>query len=99
MAYYSYSIDEKNKLVFTGELPLNEFVPEGYEPEVYVQESWPDGTPWGSREEAISWAENFLNFLNDPNATHTAGPNPENPTVEIEYFAEDTENGNSVSES
>lgn len=45
-----------------------------------VQESWPDGTPWGSDAEATAWGELFVLSVN-PNHPTLPGNSPELPEV------------------
>jgi len=48
--------------------------------EVVYQPSWPDGTTWGSVEEATSWAAQHVESMLDLTAD-LAGPSPDFPTI------------------
>lgn len=42
------------------------------------QPCWPDGTPWANENEARTWADLQIAWMNDPenNPEPPAGPNP-----------------------
>ena len=44
-----------------------------------VQPHWPDGTPWGNKDEAFAWASAFIAALEDTEAP-LAGDSPSEPT-------------------
>lgn len=45
------------------------------------QPAWPDGTPWGSVEEASTWAAAHHTAITDLSSQYVAGPSPDMPTV------------------
>lgn len=50
-----------------------------------VQPCWPNGTAWANKEEAESWAQTEVNFMNDPSIKIIAGFSPEEPTVSVTF--------------
>lgn len=45
-----------------------------------LQPTWPDGTAWGSKKAAETWAKAYIASIEDPTAP-LAGDNPKTPTV------------------
>ncbi len=45
------------------------------------QPTWPDGTAWGSVEDATSWAIAHYTATTDLGSEYIAGPSPDAPTI------------------
>jgi hypothetical protein len=69
---YEIAADNTVK-VWTGEEPYPA------DPTV-LQPWWPDGTPWGSAEEATLWAQTYITSVTNPSADRP-GSRPSHPTV------------------
>jgi len=74
---YRYEIDENNEIrIWDLDNPNELDAPFLYQP------TWPDMTPWGSREEAESWALAFIDSRNEE-SNFAAGFSPDEPVI---YF-------------
>ena len=63
---FSYTVDNNNVVkIFSN----NQTEP------VIIQPNWPNGTNWGSSEDASTWAQLCINSIEDPDAPYApAGP-------------------------
>lgn len=69
---YTYEIDENNAVrIWSLRKPLPGNAPSLFQP------SWPDQTPWASKEEAENWAKAFIECREDETGTYKTGKNPE----------------------
>ena len=74
-----YEITDKNEInIWLTEEPHAD-VPNIYQP------SWPDGTPWESKEQAEIWAQKYIANVQD-HSKPKPGPNPFMPELEDSYF-------------
>jgi hypothetical protein len=70
---YTFEIDENNAVrIFM----------EGIEPPVIFQPEWPSGAAWGSKAEATTWAELYIDSFENPEASILPGYSPEEPIRE-----------------
>jgi hypothetical protein len=70
---YTFEIDENNAV---------KIFAEGQEAPVIFQPDWPNGTAWGSAEEATAWAELYIESFTNPEGELLPGYSPEEPTRE-----------------
>lgn len=74
MSRYIYEIDEKNAVrIWDTEIPNENNKPFLFQP------NWPDTTFWSSSEEAIGWAELFIESLENPESEFIPGDSPSEP--------------------
>lgn len=45
----------------------------------FFQPDWPDCTPWANRDEAVTWAELFIESLENPESKFVPGDSPKEP--------------------
>lgn len=75
MSNYKYEVAANNEIKIW-QLVENEPA----EAPFLFQPTWPDNTPWASKEEATAWAELFIESLENPESALIPGDSPEAPT-------------------
>lgn len=74
MSNYKYEVDSKNEIkVWDLDSPNENDAPFFYQP------TWPDNTPWASKQEATDWAELFIESMSNPESEFIPGDGPDEP--------------------